>query len=70
MAHAYLKNITEAGRVQFCSKVPFVNRKEAMRAKGSMPGTHSHPIASAKNAGTLRPYLCPVCDLWHLSHVH
>lgn len=37
-----------------CVKVPYLSRADARRA-------------AAKARGGLREYLCPHCDLWHLT---
>lgn len=54
-----------------CQKVPYQSRKEALEDARQIRINRNHfskRVATRPKSGRkLKPYLCPVCDVWHLT---
>jgi hypothetical protein len=57
----------EADTMSGCSKRAFASRAEAREHVRHTAKTARSYDGSAGNSRKLRPYLCPLCGLWHLT---
>lgn len=66
MGHAFLGVVPDFELIQFCRKIAYVTRHEAMKA---VRAHHKPSGATNVGRGSFVAYRCRICRAWHTGHL-